>query len=209
VVDVKLYGGKRGFLEHVRTRALYALGAYRSGRNIEWSAVERLAFVCKGNICRSPYACARARSLGVNAASFGLDAVDGAPANPAALANARVRGIDLSDHLSARVPSTALTRRDLVIVFEPEQMSQVRLRIGDDAQVTLLGVWSRPVRPHIQDPYGLGDRYFQHCFAIIDSSIAVLVEQMAKVDVPRVPRPRDRVAGEGALHGDPRDGTLS
>jgi protein-tyrosine phosphatase len=208
MVDVELYGGRSAFLQHVRTRTLYALGAYRSVRDIGWAAVERLAFVCKGNICRSPYACARARSLGVHAVSFGLDAADGSPADPAARQNALLRGMDLSGHRSTRLESARLTERDLVIVFEPKQITEVRRRVGDSTPANLLGLCSRPVRPHIQDPYGMSDRYFQQCFSVIDANIAALVGDMARSRAPAVGgRPLEN-PGESAVHRNPRDRML-
>ena len=180
MVDIELYGGKRGAIEHFRTRILYALGAYQNANDIDWTSVGRLAFVCKGNICRSPYACARARRLGVRAISFGLDATDGTPADPDAAKNALMRGIDLSAHRSVRMEPTHLADGDLILVFEPGQIAQVRRRFGERALVNLLGVWSRPVQPHIQDPYGNSDRCFQHCFSVIDVNIAALVKIMTR-----------------------------
>jgi protein-tyrosine phosphatase len=182
MVDIEQYGGKRGYLEHVRARALYAIGAYRGARDIEWAAVRRLVFVCKGNICRSPYASARARLLGVPAASFGLEAAEGAPADPTAWRTARLRAVDLSAHRSARKESSRITDDDLLVVFEPSQLAEIEIwrRSADRVpRVTLLGIWARPIRPHIQDPYGRSDRYFEHCFSIIDANIAELVRRMA------------------------------
>lgn len=182
-VDVELYGGMRGFLEHTRSRAMYALGAYGDTRKIEWTAVRRLVFVCRGNICRSPYASIKARSLGVSAASFGLDAIEGAPANPAASKNALLRGVDMSLHRSARLESSRLVAGDLVIAFEPGHLPEIRRR-NANRSATLLGIWARQFRPHIQDPYGRSDRYFQECFAVIDASITRLVERMARGSGP-------------------------
>jgi protein-tyrosine phosphatase len=180
MVDFELYGGRRGYLEHVHSRALHALGAYRSARDIEWAAVTRLVFVCKGNICRSPYASARARLLGVPSASFGLDAAEGAPADPAACRTARSRDVDLSAHRSARRESCRITDDDLLVVFEPSQLAEIKRRRSHRMpRVTLLGIWAQPIRPHIQDPYGLSDRYFQRCFSIIDANVAELVRRMA------------------------------
>jgi protein-tyrosine phosphatase len=180
MVNVELYGGRRGYLEHVRTRALYALGAYRSARNIDWATVTRLVFVCKGNICRSPYASARARLLGIPSASFGLDAAQGAPADTTALRTALSRAVDLSAHRSARRESCRITDDDLLVVFEPSQLAEIRRwRIDRMPRVTLLGIWAQPIRPHIQDPYGRSDRYFQRCFSIIDASIAEFARRMA------------------------------
>ena len=180
MVDVELYGGKRGYLEHVRSRAMYAFGAYRSARNIEWAAVKRLVFVCKGNICRSPYASARARLLGVPSASFGLDAAEGAPADPTARRTACSRAVDLSAHRSARREAYRITDDDLLVVFEPSQLAEIRRWRADRMpRVTLLGIWAQPIRPHIQDPYGRSDRYFQRCFSIIDANITELVRRVA------------------------------
>lgn len=180
MVDVELYGGKQGLFSHVRAQTLYALGAYRNLCDIDWPFVRRLIFVCKGNICRSPYASAKARSLGVPAVSFGLEAAEGAPADPTALRNALLRGVDLGPHRSARMESSHVGNCDLVVVFEPWQLAEVRRRTRGRAAVSLLGVWTRPIRPHIQDPYGRSDRYFQQCFSLIDANVAELVGRMAK-----------------------------
>ena len=180
MIDIELYGGKRGLLEHVRSRTLYALGAYGDIRDIEWAAVGRLVFVCKGNICRSPYASARARALGLRAASFGLAAAEGAMADPVASRNAALRAVDLSEHRSARLESCSFTADDLVVVFEPGHLSEVRRLNGGRAPISLLGVWVQPIHPHIQDPYGRGDRYFQRCFSLIDANVAALAGWIAR-----------------------------
>ncbi len=194
MIDVERFGGKRGYVEGLRARFLYALGAYRGAREINWAAVRRLVFACKGNICRSPYACARARALGVPATSFGLNATDGAPADPAALKNAQRRAVDLLTHRSLRRESCRITDGDLIVVFEPCQFIEISRNSGDVAlQVTLLGLWARPIRPHIQDPYGRSDRYFQECFAIIDASVAELARRMTEGTTPR------KNVGDGAL----------
>ncbi len=203
MVDVELYGGKRGFLEHIRARALYALGAYHSSQAIEWAAVERLAFVCKGNICRSPYASARALSLGIAAASFGLDTREGSEADPAALKNSAIRGMDLSSHRSARLDATGLANGDLVIVFEPVHLVEIRRRLGSRAPVSLLGIWSRPLQPHIHDPYGQSDRYFQRCFSVIDANIAKLVEHMARNAAPAAKDLAPEIQRANAVHRNP------
>lgn len=181
MIDIELYGGKRGFIEHLRARGLYAISVHRQMGEIDWAAVTRLAFVCKGNICRSPYAAARARSLGVPAVSFGLDAVNGTPADPAASRNALVRGVDLSKHRSTRVESSAsFADGDLVVVFELGQITEVRRRGGERIPLCLLGVWTKPLCPYIQDPYGRSDRYFQRCYSLIDANVSELVRRMVR-----------------------------
>lgn len=206
MVDIESYGGKRGLLEHLRTRTLYALGAYRHVDWIEWSAVRRLVFVCKGNICRSPYACAKAGALGVSAASFGLDTGGGAPADPVARGNALARGIDLSTHRSRRLEPQHLATGDLVILFEAAHRAETRRRVGARMPCELLGIWSRPIRPHIHDPYGRSARYFQHCFDLIDANIAKLIEHMTQVNAPAITEAKMQNAYPAALPADAPDG---
>lgn len=185
MIDVELYGGYRGYLSHAAARARYALGAYRELVAIDWSRVGRLVFICKGNICRSPYAAGRGRALGLRAVSLGLDASEGAPADPSASRNAMLRGLDLSDHRSARLERSRLEAHDLLVVFEPTQLHAVRRRCGHLAPVvTLLGVWSPPVRPHMHDPYGRSDRYFNECFELIDRNVAALAQRMTERCAP-------------------------
>jgi protein-tyrosine phosphatase len=135
------------------------LGSYEPLRNIEWQRVQRLVFVCKGNICRSPYAEARARVLGLASASFGLETPGGYSANPLALRIGQLRGIDLTAHVSKSLRSASLGPGDLVMVFEPEQLKPARelLESFEGVQLSLLGLWARPSRPHVADPYGHTD----------------------------------------------------
>lgn len=180
MIDVDLYGGRRAYVAHLCARASHALGAYRSAQVIKWGAVDRMVFVCHGNICRSPYASARARAIGACATSFGIEAVDGAKANEDAARNALSRGIDLKDHQSARLRATLILPGDLVVLFEPEHLLRMTQQsISAAAGITLLGLWTRPVRPHIQDPYGRSDQYFQQCFAVIDRNIHDLVTRLS------------------------------
>lgn len=189
MIDLELYGGKRAYVAHLRACASYAMGSYRSARSVEWGSVERLVFVCQGNICRSPYACARAHALGARAISFGLEAVDGAGANEDAARNALRRGIDLKDHRSTRLLSSLIAPGDLIVAFEPVHLLRVtQQNVTSPTGLTLLGLWARPVRPHIQDPYGRTDRYFQQCFAAIDLNTHELVTRLAAHRAPAVSR---------------------
>lgn len=180
-VDVERYGGYRGYLSHIKARALHALGAHRELATIDWTRVGRLVFVCRGNICRSPYAAARGRALGVPAISLGLEASEGAQANPSAARNALVRGLDLSHHRSAALEGSRIQGHDLLVVFEPWQLQAARQRCPHrELALTLLGIWSPPMRPHVHDPYGRGDRYFQECFELIDRNVAELARRVTE-----------------------------
>lgn len=187
MLDIESYGGKRAYVAHLRACVSYAIGSYRAARSIHWDVIARLVFVCQGNICRSPYAGARARAFGARAISLGIDAADGTGANADAARNALLRGIDLKDHRSTRLHPSLTERGDLIVVFEPVQLLRVTPQIvAGAAGLTLLGLWAHPVRPHIQDPYGRSDRYFQQCFSAIDLNIHELVTRMAAHRAPAV-----------------------
>jgi protein-tyrosine phosphatase len=185
MIDVEQYGGRRAYLAHLRARVLYAMGSYDWVRQIQWSAIRRVAFVCQGNICRSPYAGGRARLHGISAISFGIQAVDGSAADPAALRNASNRGVDLSGHRAARFNKSLIAPNDLVMVFEPRHLVDiVRQGVTAGAGITLIGIWTKPRRPHIQDPYGRSDRYFQQCYSEIDLYIDALAKRLAEHHAP-------------------------
>ena len=185
MVDFELYGGKRAYLEHLRARLMCRIGAYRDAGRIHWSRVERLVFVCKGNICRSPYASARAKSLGASACSYGFQATNGSTADPAAVRNAALRRLDLTSHRSTSVTSFQGSETDLIIVFEPGQLIEAQGHCGMRSQITLLGLWARPRHPWLQDPYGRSDRYFQQCFSVIDAAVHDLVKKVDRREDPR------------------------
>lgn len=172
-------GGKAASLRTLAARVWLRCGGYAHYRNIDWSAVRRVVFICAGNICRSPYAEARARALGMNASSFGLNATDGAPAYWRAIDNAAVRGVDLTEHAGRSVAGFQLRPGDLVLGMEIDHVHAHATRWrAAGAQVSLLGLWSRTPTPFIQDPYSRRDRYFQACFARIDAGIAGLAARL-------------------------------
>lgn len=169
------YGGKRALLEHALYLSRYRLGLLRSYCRVSWPSVGRLVFVCRGNICRSPYAEATARQrLSMASASFGIETVTGVGANPSAVHNAGLRKIDLTGHRATNVTDFVLRENDLLIAMEPQQGEVLRAwanRMNCRVQVTLLGLWIKHPRPYIADPYGRGDAYFQNCFKLIDSAV--------------------------------------
>jgi protein-tyrosine phosphatase len=166
------FGTARGLARLVLSR----LRPWRRYSAVNWSRVERLVFVCTGNICRSPYAAALARRAGIPAISVALRGRSGAPAFPSAAAAAHDSGIDLSAHRSTPIDDVRLGPGDLLVAMEPWQAQALAGRAG--AQVTLLGLWSTPRRPHLHDPYGLCDDYFRTCFRLIDSAVAAIAARM-------------------------------
>ena len=168
------YGSRRGFIRTYWHRLLYYLGRYNQYHHIDWSSVDRLVFVCKGNICRSVYAEAVARSLGVDAVSCGLDTIENAPANKEAMLSAKALGYDLEGHNTKPVMYLVLKKSDLLVTMEPWQCKYLAQHLFRAHHCTLLGLWTRPVSPHIQDPYGSTTYYFDRCFKDIQHAVKVL-----------------------------------
>lgn len=158
------YGSKRGLLNLCWFGLQHLVGGFARYRDIDWSLVNNLVFVCHGNICRSPLSEAVARQrFQLNAESFGLDCRDGAQADPRALRFASNCGIDLTQHASRHIRQYQPEPHDLVVVMEPKHLGQLPARITATAQVTLLGLWLSNPHPYVHDPYSSGDQHFERC----------------------------------------------
>jgi protein-tyrosine phosphatase len=169
------YGGSKAWLAHWQSVVADAAGLYRNIDKVDWTRVERLVFVCKGNICRSPYGEYRARLLGWSAVSMGLEALAGSTADSQAIEAAARRNVDLRAHRSTRFSAQLLTSSDLVLGFEPWHLQQMRKQRGSSvAQMTLAGLWSQPRRPDIGDPHNRGLHYFDICYSLIDTGLQTM-----------------------------------
>jgi protein-tyrosine-phosphatase/peptidoglycan/xylan/chitin deacetylase (PgdA/CDA1 family) len=152
------------------------LGKFNSLKRIHGERIERLVFVCRGNVCRSPYAEATAKSLGVSVISCGTDVTNSATAEMMAVRAALLRGQDLSTHMSRSIFNIKLNSSDCLVAMDPSHLSvaqDIAARTG--CQVTLLGLWMDSPCPEIQDPYGRSPQAFQLCFDAIEKSLWGLV----------------------------------
>jgi protein-tyrosine phosphatase len=173
------FGSYRGFVRLLLAEMENGSGAYRRYTQIRWESVKRVVFVCHGNICRSPYAERRAETYGLTTASFGLSAGTGAPADPSARRIAARRGVELADHRACDATDFEFQSGDLLLIMEPRQARAMLRRLPTiPCQVTLLGLWSRPRRPHIHDPHRRSEPYWEQCFDVIDSAVRTIAERM-------------------------------
>lgn len=169
------YGSKRGFVRYCMHRGLDLAGRYRKYRQIDWGRVERLVFVCSGNICRSPLAERVALDAGYNATSFGLHCTPGRPADPRVVELARERGFDLSGHRTRLLKDAQLSATDLLVGMEPVHLVEATEFCGSSAQQTLLGLWGRARLSYIYDPYNSTEEYFARCARVLIESTGKLV----------------------------------
>lgn len=172
------YGSRRGLLHAHWYQFRYLAGGFRRYQKINWHSIDRLVFVCKGNICRSAFAEAVARSAGVEAISCGVDTRNGYAANDGAIKTARLKGLDLDDHKTTTIQSLTFSDSDMLVAMEPWHVDYLRKNIGDNC--TLLGLWGCPESPYIQDPYGLSDEYFKNCFDYIENSVHEIAGKISK-----------------------------
>ena len=177
----KKYGGKKGYLKYHIYRSKYLLGGYREQSNINWCKVSRLIFICKGNICRSPFAEAVARKMCVDTISFGVDTRGGDSANPRATSIAREFDIDLTRHKTTRIEEYIYQKGDLIVAMEPEHIKvfNIKLSSANTTQKTLLGLWESTPHPYIHDPYSADDDYFRECFYKIQGATEDIVMRVS------------------------------
>lgn len=146
--------------------------------------VDRIVFVCQGNICRSAFAEGLARDMGLPVASFGLATTTGVPADPAAARAALALGLDLDRHRTTARADFGVRPGDLLLAMETRQLR----RIAADAELAplrrdLLGSWARPPVPHLHDPFQLSDAYFLTCFRRIQSAVETLAAEFSDLRV--------------------------
>lgn len=174
---------------HRARRTFYRLGhpwRRRQALRLMRSArpVESAAFICLGNICRSPYAAAVAEERmgeGLRVLSAGL--LRGGRSCPAeAVEAAGERGLDLDPHVSQRVEGGILDGIDLVVVMDPRQRRALLDRGAAPAsRILVLG----DVDPStaggsrtIPDPYGKDLPLFREVYDRIDRCMAVLEREL-------------------------------
>jgi protein-tyrosine phosphatase len=181
VSSIRKLGGKKAAVKFAMYALLGALGAFRRYRQVDWSVVRRLVFVCSGNICRSPFAAELARARGISVASFGVEASGQARANAVAGVVATDWGVDLSQHLSTSAACFEASAGDLLIAMEPRHLTAVESTYaGTQVQLTLAGLWRRPMAPYLPDPYAMDRECFEFVFALIDEALVEMQARLAR-----------------------------
>lgn len=175
------FGTHRGLIRMVISYALWLLGPYRTLGRVDWSRVQRIVFVCQGNICRSPFAHRRFRQMtsALPVASFGLSTNSGSPADATAIDVAKQFGIDLSDHRATDAKDFEIADGDLLFVMEDRHAKAVTHAIaGRAVQIALLGLWYRPYFALLYDPHTLSRAYFVSCLRRIDMAVQQVCDDL-------------------------------
>jgi protein-tyrosine phosphatase len=151
----------------------------------------RIAFVCSGNICRSPTAEAVLRQLvtdrglsdEITVDSYGVGPWHaGQPIDPRALQTLRGRGYDI-EHTARVIDADDIAEHDLIIAIDrghEQDLQHLAYTVDDAAKVRLLRSFDPAVGadPDIPDPYYGGDDGFERVLDMIEAGCRGLLAQV-------------------------------
>ena len=178
------HGTHRGFVRAMLAEAEFLAGRLDAYVQPDLRNVERVVFVCLGNICRSSYADWLARREGLNAASFGLETSTGMPAFELSVETAARFGVDLATHRTTAVADFRPQPGDLYLCMEIRQARRLQQLDFARGRVALLGAWATPQRLHLHDPHTLSREYFRTCFALVNSAVVNLKHELIEQGAP-------------------------
>jgi len=139
------------------------------------SVLNRILFVCTGNVCRSPMAAALFSNrlpddAGYIVESAGTHGLDGRPAASMAVELMRERGVDLSRHRARTVTPGLLNTFDLIWTMERAQQKWIQQRMPSiQGRIRTLG---RGRNPNIPDPMGGSRADFSRVLTDIETGLA-------------------------------------
>jgi protein-tyrosine phosphatase len=149
--------------------------------------VGSVLFVCKGNICRSPFAEHVAQKLNlddrtraITFASAGLHVSRPKSPPPEAIRTAEKFGVGLDQHFSQGVSADLMARFDMVVAMEIWQWEELIERYPDFGRkffvLPLLVAQAHDPRRgyaafNIEDPYGRSHAAFEQCFLRIERCV--------------------------------------
>ena len=180
------YGTFRGWVRSFLAQLEWVSGRVERFVTLPPGRVHRLVFVCLGNINRSAFAEAVARSRGVRVCSLGLATTTGAPAFSTAITTAQRFGIDLSAHQATDFSDFGYQAGDLLLAMEIRHVHRLTANGIPPEAIALLGAWASPRRLHLHDPALTTDEYFMTCFALIHSAVINLVGDLRAAGSPCV-----------------------
>ena len=138
----------------------------------------RILIVCKGNICRSPFAERYLRDklpATVEVSSCGYYPTTGRPSPENASAAARNFDIGLTNHRSQVIDEDDVNRSDLIFVFDEENRHELRQRFRSARnRIFLIGSLNPNGPLYINDPYGEPVDQFHRTYLAIKQALDTL-----------------------------------
>jgi predicted ATP-grasp superfamily ATP-dependent carboligase/protein-tyrosine-phosphatase len=163
---------------HMRSRALRA-----------FQQAQAVAFICKGNICRSPFAERLAQQLFAGEKEFtsaGYYPQAGRECPAEAITAGMLMNVDLSLHRSQRLTAERLQEVDVAFVFDYENYLRVRTEFRQARQkVFPIGILAAEQPLWIEDPFGNDLEFFRHTYEQIKTTLlAVCQSEDAAATIP-------------------------
>jgi protein-tyrosine phosphatase len=148
--------------------------------------MQRILFVCLGNICRSPVVEVVARKhliragLDVTVASCGTGGWHaGKGADPRMCRAAALAGYDLGSHRARQIRANDLSGSDLVLVMDRDNLREVSRLDNSQAKVALFLEWARMSPPmEFPDPYYGDQAGFTEAVALAERGVAGMIERL-------------------------------
>ncbi|MDB4582903.1 hypothetical protein N9164_07105 [Draconibacterium sp.] len=165
------FGSKRGLVASLKYRLLFLAGFYKAYQHVDFKTVKCLVFVCSGNICRSSFGEHLARAKGLNATSYGLHCRGGDKADPRAIHEASIRGVDMGRHVTRNISEYEPQKGELILVMEPRHLVELALKDVKYDQVTIVPLWAEKPTPYLHDPINSSDTFFSQCESVVEQCI--------------------------------------
>lgn len=154
--------------------------------------MNRLIFVCMGNICRSPLAEVLAKaSLVRSGLAERLEVVSRGthayhldhPADPRSIAVAERHGLDLSQHASRLVMPGDFGSRDLLLVMDRRNLMDVRAKAPPHAvgRIRLLMEFAGKPGVEVPDPYYGTAQDFDRVFDMLQEGTEGLTKHLLRL----------------------------
>lgn len=152
--------------------------------------LKRVAFVCLGNICRSPLAegvfrdvvAARGQSAQFDIDSAGIGAWHtGNPPDPRSIAVAARHGIDLSAQCARQVAPGDFKRFDYIVAMDADNLRNLKAMapVGSTADIVQFLPFALGVSRDIEDPYYGGVDGFETAYQLIRSASEALAGKLS------------------------------
>lgn len=162
-------------------------------------APESYLFICKGNICRSPFAehitwinTGSSSKRNNTFHSAGLIVKKPIPSPKDAVIAAESFGVKLTSHRSKEITPEMIDAYDIIIAMETWQLNSLRKGFPNfQEKFFLLPLFDTVVSPettgfyryNIKDPYGRGLDEFTKCFQRIERCVLVLFEEIENIRI--------------------------
>src|SRR5205809_3755541 len=155
---------------------------------MEHTHTKRILLVCTGNICRSPLAAALLqRALaqrgidGLEVASAGTGAWDGAPVSEGAYLVGLERGLDLSAHRARLLTRELVEGADLILSMARHHRARVD-ELGGETRVFVLGEYAgrEGDEAEVSDPFGGDLDVYRDTCVELEALLQTAVERIVK-----------------------------